>query len=135
MNRFFTSQEVYEDRLAICRECIYYFKPTGQCKRCLCFMRLKARLAPMECPEKMWQKTTTIETPEESQDSPDYANIVGAAVSPAYNVYKLAMAAKEGVKDIFSDDEQEELTLDGKIDNNYDAALDYMMSIKDNILT
>ena len=58
----------------------------------------------------------TIETPEESQDSPDYANIVGAAVSPAYNVYKLAMAAKEGVKDIFSDDEQEELTLDGKID-------------------
>ena len=62
MNRFFTSQEVYEDRLAICRECIYYFKPTGQCKRCLCFMRLKARLAPMECPEKMWQKTTTIET-------------------------------------------------------------------------
>ena len=65
MNRFFTSQEVYEDRLAICRECIYYFKPTGQCKRCLCFMRLKARLAPMECPEKMWQKTTTIETPED----------------------------------------------------------------------
>jgi hypothetical protein len=65
MNRFFTSQEVYEDRLAICRDCVYYFKPTGQCKRCLCFMRLKARLAPMECPEKMWQKTTTIETPED----------------------------------------------------------------------
>jgi hypothetical protein len=65
MNKFFTSQEVYEDRLAICKECIYYFKPTGQCKRCLCFMKIKARLAPMECPEKMWQKTTDIDTPDD----------------------------------------------------------------------
>ena len=65
MNKFFTSQEVYEDRLAICKECIYYFKPTGQCKRCLCFMKIKARLAPMECPEKMWEKTTEIDTPDD----------------------------------------------------------------------
>lgn len=64
MNRFFTSDEVYKDRLDICRSCIYYFKPTGQCKRCLCFMKIKARLAPMACPEKYWNKTTTIETPE-----------------------------------------------------------------------
>tara|TARA_R100000781_G_scaffold112748_1_gene80293 strand:- start:1533 stop:1934 length:402 start_codon:yes stop_codon:yes gene_type:complete len=65
MNRFFTSQEVYEDRLAICKGCKYYFKLTGQCKRCLCFMKVKARIAPMECPEKYWQKTTEIETPED----------------------------------------------------------------------
>jgi hypothetical protein len=64
MNRFFTSDEVYNDRLAICKACVYYFKPTGQCKRCLCFMKVKARLAPMSCPEKYWNKTTTIETPE-----------------------------------------------------------------------
>ena len=64
MNRFFTTDEVYKDRLDICRSCIYYFKPTGQCKRCLCFMKIKARLAPMACPEKYWNKTTTIETPE-----------------------------------------------------------------------
>ena len=64
MNRFFTTDEVYKDRLDICRSCIYYFKPTGQCKRCLCFMKVKARLAPMACPEKYWNKTTTIETPE-----------------------------------------------------------------------
>ena len=51
MNRFFTTDEVYKDRLDICRSCIYYFKPTGQCKRCLCFMKVKARLAPMACPE------------------------------------------------------------------------------------
>ena len=65
MNRFFTSDEIYKDRLAICKDCIYYFSPTGQCKRCLCFMKIKARLAPMACPEKYWNKTTEIETPED----------------------------------------------------------------------
>ena len=64
MNKFFTSDEVYKDRLAICKECVYYYKPTGQCKRCLCFMKIKARIAPMSCPEKYWNKTTTIEIPE-----------------------------------------------------------------------
>ena len=54
MNRFFTSDEIYNERLAICKECIYYYKPTGQCKRCLCFMKIKARIAPMACPEKYW---------------------------------------------------------------------------------
>tara|TARA_Y100000361_G_scaffold152135_1_gene170914 strand:- start:124 stop:432 length:309 start_codon:yes stop_codon:yes gene_type:complete len=28
-------------------------------------MKVKARLAPMECPEKYWEKTTDIETPED----------------------------------------------------------------------
>jgi len=28
-------------------------------------MKLKARLAPMECPQKYWEKTTTIETPDD----------------------------------------------------------------------
>ena len=65
MNRFFTSDEIYKDRLSICKDCIYYFSPTGQCKRCLCFMKIKARLAPMACPEKYWNKTTEIETPED----------------------------------------------------------------------
>ena len=64
MNRFFTSDEVYKDRLDICRSCIYYFKPTGQCRRCFCFMKIKARLSTQNCPEKYWNKTTTIETPE-----------------------------------------------------------------------
>jgi hypothetical protein len=65
MNRFFTSDEIYKDRLSICNDCVYYFSPTGQCKRCLCFMKIKARLAPMSCPEKYWNKTTEIETPED----------------------------------------------------------------------
>ena len=65
MNKFFVPNNVYEDRLEICKSCVYYFKPTGTCKVCLCFMKLKCRLAPMECPQGYWQKTTEIETPDD----------------------------------------------------------------------
>ena len=65
MNKFFVPNKVYEDRMAICKECIYYSKTLGQCKRCLCFMKIKARIAPMACPEKYWDKTTEIEVPEQ----------------------------------------------------------------------
>ena len=65
MNKFFVPDEVYKDRIAICKECIYYFKPTGTCKDCGCFMKIKARLAPMECGQKKWQKTTNIEAPDD----------------------------------------------------------------------
>ena len=65
MNKFFVPDEIYEERLAICKECVYYFKPTGNCKRCLCFMKIKARLAPMACPQKYWDKTTEVEIPED----------------------------------------------------------------------
>ena len=61
MNKFFVPKEIYEDRIAICKSCVYYFKPSGQCKRCLCFMKVKARISIMECPEKYWQKTTEVE--------------------------------------------------------------------------
>ena len=64
MNKFFVSNEVYEDRIAICKGCVYYFKPTGTCKDCGCFMKIKARLAPMECSQKKWEKTKEVEAPE-----------------------------------------------------------------------
>ena len=64
MNKFFVPNEVYEDRMAICKECVYYSKPLGQCKRCLCFMKIKARIAPMECPQKYWSKTTEMKAPD-----------------------------------------------------------------------
>ena len=65
MNKFFVSDEIYEERLAICKECVYYFKPTGNCKRCLCFMKLKARISNQECPQKYWLKTTEVITPDD----------------------------------------------------------------------
>ena len=60
MNKFFVLDEIYEERLAICKECIYYSSILGQCKRCLCFVKLKARIAPMACPQGYWQKTTEV---------------------------------------------------------------------------
>ena len=65
MNKFFVPNKVYEERLAICKQCVYYFKPTGNCKRCMCFVKLKARLAPASCPQSFWLKTTEIETPDD----------------------------------------------------------------------
>ena len=65
MNRFFVPDNVYKDRIAICKDCIFYFKPTGTCKDCGCFMKIKARLAPMACSQKKWDKTTKIETPDD----------------------------------------------------------------------
>ena len=65
MNKFFVPNDVYDDRIAICKECIYYFKPTVSCKRCMCFMKIKARIAPMECPQKYWEKTTEVTTPDD----------------------------------------------------------------------
>ena len=65
MNKFFVPAEIYEDRIAICKKCIYYFKPTGSCKVCKCFMKIKARIAPMACPQGYWNKTKEIETPDD----------------------------------------------------------------------
>lgn len=65
MNKFFVPNDIYEDRITICKSCIFYFKPTGTCTDCGCFMKVKAHLAPMECSQKKWQKTTKIETPDD----------------------------------------------------------------------
>ncbi len=65
MNKFFVPNEIYEDRIAICKGCIYYKKLLGNCSLCKCFMKVKARIAPMACPKKYWDKTTEVETPDD----------------------------------------------------------------------
>ena len=65
MNKFFVPNEVYEDRMAICKECVYYSSLLGQCKRCLCFMKIKARIGGQECPQKYWSKTTEMKAPDD----------------------------------------------------------------------
>ena len=65
INKFFVPNEVYEERIEICKGCQHYLSLLGNCGICKCFMKIKARLSPMECPKKYWQKTTEIETPEE----------------------------------------------------------------------
>ena len=65
MNNFFVPDNIYEDRIAICKGCAYYSKLLGQCKVCLCFMKIKARIGAMECPQKYWEKTSEVEAPDD----------------------------------------------------------------------
>ncbi|QDP64645.1 MAG: hypothetical protein Unbinned4585contig1001_9 [Prokaryotic dsDNA virus sp.] len=65
MSSFFVDKKVYKQRLEICRDCDSYFKPTGTCKVCGCFMRIKASIGVMECPELYWRKTTEVKRLEE----------------------------------------------------------------------
>lgn len=48
------TDEVAEERLAICNECPQLFKATMTCKECGCFMKAKSKLATAECPLKKW---------------------------------------------------------------------------------
>ena len=69
MNKFFVPDKVYEDRIAICKDCPHYKSLLGNCGICKCFMKVKARIAPMECPKKFWEKTTEIEVPDKLHQS------------------------------------------------------------------
>lgn len=47
-------QEMGNERFSICKECPEFFKPTGQCKKCGCFMRLKVVIPNQNCPLSKW---------------------------------------------------------------------------------
>ena len=66
MNRFLTTSSEYKRRLGICKTCEHYFIPTGSCKKCGCFMRVKAKISAMSCADnpKRWLKTSALEDPE-----------------------------------------------------------------------
>ena len=61
MNKFFVPDEIYKDRMAICKSCVYYSSLLGNCKICTCFMKVKARISNQECPQKYWSKTSEVE--------------------------------------------------------------------------
>ncbi len=65
MTKYFVKNEIRKERLDLCKSCEHYFKPTGTCKKCGCFMRIKTTLAYTECPIGLWQKTEEIEQPKE----------------------------------------------------------------------
>tara|TARA_R100001132_G_C3183215_1_gene38731 strand:- start:4 stop:408 length:405 start_codon:yes stop_codon:yes gene_type:complete len=60
MNKFFVTNEVYEDRMSICKGCVYYSKILGNCTVCKCFMKIKSRIASQSCPQKYWDKTSEV---------------------------------------------------------------------------
>jgi len=55
MSNFFVDEETFAYRLGICRECPEYFKFTGNCKVCGCFMRVKASIGTLKCPLNKWR--------------------------------------------------------------------------------
>lgn len=48
------------NRLAICNKCKHFRKSLNQCKKCGCFMQVKARIAFTKCPIDKWGRETEI---------------------------------------------------------------------------
>ena len=47
-------EEVQKARLDTCEGCVHLFKPTGNCKRCGCFVKIKTQLLHSKCPVGKW---------------------------------------------------------------------------------
>jgi len=60
MSKFFVNKDSYKARLEVCRGCEHYFTPTGNCKVCGCFMRVKASISVMNCPIGKWEPPVEI---------------------------------------------------------------------------
>jgi len=65
MSNFFVDKKTYNERLDVCRTCEHLFKSTMTCKKCGCFMRIKASIGIMSCPMKYWESITTNEQTKE----------------------------------------------------------------------
>jgi hypothetical protein len=48
------SKERYKERIKICQACDFWNPKLNQCKKCGCFLLLKAALSITKCPEKKW---------------------------------------------------------------------------------
>ena len=53
------SEEIKEERLAICRSCEYYNEKQIRCKQCGCFLQHKASYALDSCPIGKWKESET----------------------------------------------------------------------------
>jgi hypothetical protein len=47
-------EEISTKRYSICKACPELIKLTSQCKKCGCFMKMKAKLADATCPIGKW---------------------------------------------------------------------------------
>ena len=48
------TQEMINQRLAICKACPDFIPMTSQCRKCGCFMSAKTRLRTASCPVNKW---------------------------------------------------------------------------------
>jgi hypothetical protein len=57
-NRKHVPEDVYSERYETCKSCEFFIKPTKQCSKCLCFMKVKCALTFAFCPENKWHAYT-----------------------------------------------------------------------------
>tara|TARA_R100001594_G_C3985928_1_gene251248 strand:+ start:481 stop:849 length:369 start_codon:yes stop_codon:yes gene_type:complete len=50
------NQDIIDKRWSECEKCEFLFKPTGNCKKCGCFMKVKTKVATARCPIGKWEK-------------------------------------------------------------------------------
>ena len=60
-SKYLTTTKEYNKRIDICKSCEHFFKPTGSCKKCGCFVRIKAKISTLNCPIDKWRRTTVVE--------------------------------------------------------------------------
>ena len=47
-------QDIIDKRWDECQKCEFLIKPTNNCKKCGCFMKIKTRIGASTCPEGKW---------------------------------------------------------------------------------
>tara|TARA_R110002020_G_scaffold115102_7_gene264751 strand:- start:434 stop:814 length:381 start_codon:yes stop_codon:yes gene_type:complete len=57
-----TSNKVYNERIDICKGCKFFRKSVSQCKKCGCFMKIKAAIAFTRCPVGKWGREKDLTT-------------------------------------------------------------------------
>jgi hypothetical protein len=57
-------EEVKEKRFDICKECPFFIKMTGTCKKCGCFMDAKTKLSEASCPVGKWKAVKIVYSEE-----------------------------------------------------------------------
>lgn len=50
----FVEDSIQKSRYDICSGCEYFFSPSGNCKKCGCFMKVKTKLTHAKCPIGKW---------------------------------------------------------------------------------
>ena len=53
-NTLLVSDEIYNERVEICKQCESYDEERNKCIECGCFLKQKARFALDSCPLKKW---------------------------------------------------------------------------------
>lgn len=49
-----TTESMFKQRYQVCRQCENFINITKQCKKCYCFIPMKAQFEIFKCPEGKW---------------------------------------------------------------------------------